>query len=74
MAFGSLHHMWQRYAGSLVDMLVLNHIQGVPEAEGEVFKTLQAADGGCTGFDKQDDCISVVFLQESLLQQCWFNT
>jgi len=66
--------MRQRYAGSLVDMLVLNHIQGVPEAEGEVFETLQAADGGCTGFDKQDDCIRVVLLQESLLQRCYSNT
>jgi len=54
-------------------MLVLNHIHGVPEAEGEVFKTLQAADGACTGFDEQDDCVSVVLLQESLLQQCYFN-
>ncbi len=62
--------MWQRYAGGLADILVLNHTQGVPEAEGEVFETLQAADGGCTGFDKQDDCVSVVLLQESLLQQC----
>lgn len=67
MACGSLQHMWQRYAGGVVDMLVLNHIQGVPETEGEVFQTLQAADGGCTGFDKQDDCVSVVLLQESLL-------
>ncbi len=74
MVFGSLHHMRQRYAKSLVDMLVLKHTQSVPEAEGEVFKTLQAADGGCTGFDKKDDCVSVVLIQESLLQQCWFNT
>ncbi len=55
-------------------MPVLNRVQGVPEAEGEVFKTLQAADGGCTGFDKQDDCIRVVLLQESLLQRCYSNT
>ena len=73
MASASLQHMWHRSAGGLIDMLVLNHIQGVPEAEGEVFKALQAADRGCTSFDEQDDGISVMPLQQSLLQQCYFN-